>query len=174
MTVKETLDHPGPDTAVADTAEPVDSKEIPATDHDALVVILEALDIPYAACVGDDEIRAKILDERLGHTLVMLRDWLDPDHPGYADDHHRAWSLGYLREKLARHPATGYRTDYAEVMADWAVKHPPAGGAGDPDATGPPAIGATRAARGLPEQSGGESQRSRLALAGPARWADES
>ena len=89
-----------------------------ATDRAALAVILEALDIPLAACEGDNEIRAKILDGRLIHTLGMLREWLSPVGPG--DERHAAWSLAYLRERLAEHPATGYRTDYADVMADWA------------------------------------------------------
>jgi hypothetical protein len=89
----------------------------PATDRDALLLILEALDIPYAATVGDEEIRAKILGQRMNHTLAMLSDWLNPPVPG--DERHAAWSLDYLRERLAEHPAAGYRTDYAEVVADW-------------------------------------------------------
>src|ERR1022692_752978 len=102
-----------------DTTGPAGGKEIAATDHDALVVILEALDIPFAACAGDEEIRAKILNERLIHTLGMLREWLSP--VGAGDEHRAAWSLGYLREQLAKHPATGYRTDYAQGLADWAA-----------------------------------------------------
>ena len=93
-----------------------------ATDRDCLRLILEALDIPHAACQGDAEIRAKIVDERLIHTLGMLRNWLDDRAGGKRDDDHFAWSLGYLREQLAEHPATGYRTDYAQVMADWAAE----------------------------------------------------
>ena len=93
-----------------------------ATDRDALALILEALDIPSAACQGDAEIRAKIVDERLIHTLGMLRSWLDDRASGKRDDDHFAWSLAYCRERLAEHPATGYRTDYAQVMADWAAE----------------------------------------------------
>ena len=46
---------------------------------DALTAVREALDIPHAATVGDDETRAKILDERLGHTVVMLQGILGRD-----------------------------------------------------------------------------------------------
>jgi len=97
-----------------------------AADHDALAAILEALDIPYAASVGDEQIRAKILDARLMHTLIMLRGWLEDDRPGWQRQH----SLDYLRERLAEHPAAGYRTDYAEVMADWAAGRKAAAEAG--------------------------------------------
>ncbi len=37
-----------------------------STAIDALAAVVETLDIPYAATVGNDEIRAKILDQRLG------------------------------------------------------------------------------------------------------------
>lgn len=60
---------------------------------------------PHAATVGDDETRAKILDERLGRTVAILggilgRDTI-PDIP---------WSVAYLRARLAEHPAAGYKT----------------------------------------------------------------
>jgi hypothetical protein len=109
----------------------------PATDHDALAAILEALDIPFGASTGDEEIRAKILSERLIHALGMLSDWLNPPAPG--DERHAAWSLAYLREQLAKHPATGYRTDYAQVMADWTAER--AGKGLDLDASGLPDSG---------------------------------
>jgi hypothetical protein len=72
---------------------------------DALTAVREALDIPHAATVGDDETRAKILDERLGHTVVMLQGILDRDATVDIP-----WSAGYLREQLAKHPAEGYKT----------------------------------------------------------------
>jgi hypothetical protein len=78
----------------------------------ALAAVREALDIPHAATVGDDEIPAKILDERLGHTVAMLAGILDRDP--VADI---PWSAGYLRERLAEHPAEGYKT-WAERVAE--------------------------------------------------------
>lgn len=79
---------------------------------DALRAVREALDIPHAATVGDDETRAKILDERTGHAVAMLQGILGrdttPDIP---------WSVGYLREQLAKHPAEGYKT-WDERMAE--------------------------------------------------------
>jgi hypothetical protein len=71
----------------------------------ALEAVLEALDIPHAATMADDEIRTKILVERAGHAVVMLRAIMHDEHP--APD--AAWSVNYLRERLAEHPPT-YRT----------------------------------------------------------------
>src|ERR1039458_2597656 len=80
--------------------------------RDALEAIRETLDIPYAATVGDDEIRAKILDQRLGHVVAMLGDILGddpaPDVP---------WAVAYLRARLAEPPAEGYKT-WDERMAE--------------------------------------------------------
>jgi hypothetical protein len=81
--------------------------------HDALRAVLEALDIPHAATNGDQETRDKILLERAGHALIMLRSVLDGEHP--APD--APWSVAYLRERLAEHPAAGYKT-WAERMAE--------------------------------------------------------
>src|ERR1700730_12173927 len=85
---------------------------IPQPARDALEAVREALDIPHAATVGDEEIRAKILDQRLGHAVVMLAGILGedpaPDIP---------WSVAYLRARLAEHPAQGYKT-WAERMAE--------------------------------------------------------
>lgn len=79
----------------------------PARDGllDALHAVLEAVDIPHAATVGEQRTRDTILVERVGHVAVMLRGLL-------ADDswHDWAWSTAYLRERLADHPATGYKT----------------------------------------------------------------
>jgi hypothetical protein len=84
---------------------------------DALGAIREAIDIPYAATVGDDETRAKILDQRLGHAVAMLQGILSDDP--IADV---SWSVAYLRERLAEHPATGYRTWGERVAELEAVK----------------------------------------------------
>jgi hypothetical protein len=79
----------------------------PTEARNALAAVLEALDTPHAATMGEEEKRAKILEERLGHTVVMLRSVLDPDRAGHPDV---PWSIAYLRTQLAKHPATGYRT----------------------------------------------------------------
>lgn len=98
--------------------------------------VLEALAIPYAATVGHEEARAKILNERLRHTLVMLQNLA-------ARDVDLAWSLEYLRERLAEYPPTGYVThdQAAERLAagaSWmeAVRLDDSGdGSGDGDPT---------------------------------------
>jgi hypothetical protein len=75
---------------------------------DALRVVHEALAIPHAATVGDDEVRAKILDQRLGRAVAFLDALFECLEDGR--DTMIPWSVGYLRERLAEHPATGYRT----------------------------------------------------------------
>ena len=79
----------------------------------ALAAVREAIDIPDAATAGDAETRAKILDERLISTVIMLRNILGKD--GRAVD--VPWSVAYLRARLAEHPAAGYKTR-AERMAE--------------------------------------------------------
>ncbi|MFJ8697250.1 hypothetical protein [Streptomyces roseolilacinus] len=67
-----------------------------------LEAIREAIAIPYAATVGDNETRIHILTERVIHAQITLDNVLDRgDDPG--------WSADYLRARLAEHPATGYR-----------------------------------------------------------------
>ncbi|MCW2943385.1 MAG: hypothetical protein JWR24_102 [Actinoallomurus sp.] len=82
-------------------------------------VVLEALDIPYAATHGDDEIRDKILDRRLAQAVSALTFILDdgPDRP----DVDTTWHLSYLREKFAEHPPIGYRT-WDEAVAETAAR----------------------------------------------------
>lgn len=72
---------------------------------DALRAVREALDIPHPATVGDGETHDRILQERVRHAVVMLRSVLEPDrHPDVP------WSTAYLRDRLAEHPAEGYKT----------------------------------------------------------------
>ena len=78
---------------------------------EALEAVLEALDIPHAATVGDEERRTAILVERAGHAVVMLRAILHEQHP--APD--IAWSVAYLRDRLAEHPSVGYKTCEARL-----------------------------------------------------------
>ena len=104
------------------TAEPLSSPalETPGGEHqatceyrDALEAVLEALDIPHAATVGHEEIRNRVLLERVGHTVVMLSAILDGEHPAPGVP----WSVAYLRARLAEHPAQGYKT-WDERMAE--------------------------------------------------------
>lgn len=78
----------------------------------ALRAVLEALDIPNPATVGDGEVHDRILAERVLHTVIFLRGILDDGRVSPPE-----WSLDYFREKLAEHPATGYRT-WDEAIAD--------------------------------------------------------
>ena len=78
---------------------------------DALRAVLEALDIPHAATAGEQEVRDRIFMERAGHAVVMLQGILGGDTYG------PAWSVGYLRERLAEHLAPAYKT-WAERMAE--------------------------------------------------------
>lgn len=85
---------------------------IPQPARDVLAAVLEALAIPNAATVGEQETRDKILVERAGHTVAMLRSILgEPPQPDVA------WSVAYLRDRLAEHPAMGYKT-WAERVAE--------------------------------------------------------
>lgn len=77
----------------------------------ALQAVLEALDIPHPATVGDGKLRDKILADRTRHAVVFLQSFLD------ADRSDPEWSLGYFREKLAENPPTGYRT-WDEAVAE--------------------------------------------------------
>jgi hypothetical protein len=86
---------------------------IPQPARDVLEAVREAIDIPHAATMGDQEVRTKILIERAGHAVVMLEAVLDGSHP--APD--IPWSVSYLRAQLAEHPATGYKT-WAECMIE--------------------------------------------------------
>ena len=79
--------------------------------REALDAVRDALDIPHAATVGEQETRDRILVERAGHAVVMLQSILG------GDTFDPAWSIAYLREQLAKHPAAGYKT-WAERVAE--------------------------------------------------------
>jgi hypothetical protein len=82
---------------------------------EALRAVRDAIRIPHAATMGGDETRTKILIERVGHAAVMLDGILGRDT--YPDV---AWSVAYLRERLAEHPAEGYKT-WDERMAELGI-----------------------------------------------------
>ncbi|SRR6266568_3766713 len=84
----------------------------PGPARDALAAVLEALDIPNAATAGGQETRAKILEHRTRHAVVMLESVLNPAAPGEV-----SWSVDYLCARLAEHPAAGYKT-WAERVAE--------------------------------------------------------
>ncbi|MFI1951973.1 hypothetical protein ACH437_08975 [Streptomyces xinghaiensis] len=67
-----------------------------------LAVVLEALDIPHPATVGDSETHREVLDHRTMDAVTALRGVLHRgDDPG--------WSADYLRARLAEKPPAGYR-----------------------------------------------------------------
>lgn len=70
--------------------------------RDLLAAVLEALDIPHPATIGDGEQHARVLTDRAMHARIALENVLQRgDDPG--------WSADYLRARLAEHPPTGYR-----------------------------------------------------------------
>ncbi|MET7711028.1 hypothetical protein [Streptomyces sp. NPDC005407] len=71
--------------------------------RDLLAAVLEALDIPHPATVGDGEVHDRLLADRAMHAVIALRSTLD-GHPLGIE-----WTTQYLRERLAEHPPTGYR-----------------------------------------------------------------
>lgn len=68
-----------------------------------LAALLEALDIPHPATVGDSEVHDRILIERTMHAVIALRNVV-LDARADTD-----WEADYLRSRLAEIPATGYR-----------------------------------------------------------------
>lgn len=88
-----------------------------AGDHagQALAAVLEALSIPHATTVGDEETRNQILLMRVMHTVVFL-EGLDQEDQAYVAESfpHR---LSYFRERLAAYPAEGYKT-WDELVAE--------------------------------------------------------
>lgn len=73
--------------------------------RDFLAAVLEALDIPHPATVGDAEVHDRILVDRAMHAVIALRNVAAGEQPLGVE-----WTTAYLREQLAKTPATGYRT----------------------------------------------------------------
>lgn len=73
---------------------------------DLVSVVQEALNIPHAATVGHEETRNKIFMTRTMHVAAALNSLLDPSR-----DPDLVWEIGFLRDQLAKHPATGYVTN---------------------------------------------------------------
>lgn len=89
-------------SAAATDQPPTD--RLPAPVVDLLAAVREALDIPHPATLGDSERHAEILAERVSHAVIALCSVLDGG-PSLGIE----WTTSYLREQLAKVPATGYR-----------------------------------------------------------------
>jgi hypothetical protein len=80
--------------------------ETPAENRDLrqlLEAVLQALDVPRPATIGDEEAYRAILENHAMHARIALRGVLEQgDDPG--------WAADYLKARLAEKPATGYRT----------------------------------------------------------------
>ncbi|MEV7976220.1 hypothetical protein [Streptomyces sp. NPDC086519] len=82
--------------------------------RDLLAAVLEAIDLPHPATVGGSEAHDRLLNARVVHARVALRNLLD-DGPDLGP----AWTAKYLRERLAEHPIAGYVTvDQAHAALD--------------------------------------------------------
>jgi hypothetical protein len=73
--------------------------------RELLAVVLEALDIPHPATIGDTEAHDRTLNDRAMHTVIALQRVLEEDRDPLGVE----WTTTYLRERLAEHPPTGYR-----------------------------------------------------------------
>ncbi|WP_030342241.1 hypothetical protein [Streptomyces californicus] len=73
-----------------------------------LDAVLDAIDIPHPATVGDTEAHQVALDRRASLAIVVARAALAENPDDYG------WNAAYLRRKLAEHPPTGYR-HYADT-----------------------------------------------------------
>jgi hypothetical protein len=82
-----------------------------------LTAVLEALDIPHPATMGDEQVRDEILAVRVRHTVVFLQALVKGPETGLDP----ARLLAGFRERLAEHPATGYRT-WDEAVAELRAK----------------------------------------------------
>lgn len=109
--------------------------------REALAVILDALDIPYAATAADAEIREDVLEKRVALAKQTLRHLLPETGVNVGLE------IGLLRDQLAEHPPT-YVTDVQAQAAR-------AAGASYEESvqpTGPPA--ADPPAPGIPDRGG--------------------
>jgi hypothetical protein len=77
----------------------------PTPARDLLAAVLEALDIPLPATVGDHRRYAEVLEQRASWARTALRAALRAG--GGQDLARSAW---FLRQQLAKHPPAGYNT----------------------------------------------------------------
>ncbi|MEU0343156.1 hypothetical protein ABZ092_30460 [Streptomyces bobili] len=88
------MDHPMPSSESGKSSAP----EL----RQLLTAVLEALDIPHPATVGDTQEHDRVLNDRAMHAAIALRNTLE-GHPLGIE-----WTTSYLRERLAEHPPTSY------------------------------------------------------------------
>lgn len=88
------MDHPMPSAAPGKPSDAV---------RELLAAVLEALDIPSPATIGDTETHDRVLNDRAMHAKIALRSALEE---GPLDIE---WTTSYLREQLLKHPADGYQ-----------------------------------------------------------------
>jgi hypothetical protein len=96
----------------------VNSVPLPPDVRDLLAAVLDAIDLPYPRTAGDQPRRREVLAERAMHAAITLRRVLRADPTPHPAD--LAQETGWLRERLAANPPTGY--------AHWPTT-PPGGGA---------------------------------------------
>lgn len=84
------------------------SSEIPEPVRDLLAAVLEAIDLPHPATFSGSEVHDRLLAERVVYARLALRSALGDDALG--PDMGPAWDAKFLRERLAKHPITGYVT----------------------------------------------------------------
>ncbi|MER6527642.1 hypothetical protein [Streptomyces sp. NPDC001508] len=72
--------------------------------RELLAAVLEALDIPFSATVGDSDRYREALADRAMHAVLALRALTEGEQPLGVE-----WTTAYLREQLTKTPATGYR-----------------------------------------------------------------
>lgn len=89
-----------PRPLVAQAADADDLREL-------LAAVVEVLTPPYAATVGGEEVRSKILDDRLAVTLAVLEGVIAPDRPHWDSIPE---NTAFLRGAIAQYPAVGYVT----------------------------------------------------------------
>jgi hypothetical protein len=76
--------------------------------HDLLAVMLAAIDIPCPATLADTARHQEVLAKRVMHATITLRHVLGREGTRLSAD--LAWETAYLREQLAAHPPSGYKT----------------------------------------------------------------
>ena len=90
---------------MAESAMSTTQNSTPSTDIRALLdAVLDAIDIPQPATIGDTDGYQVALDRRASLAIIIARAAL-ADAP--ADI---GWNADYLRQKIAEHPPTGYRS----------------------------------------------------------------
>ncbi|HEY3714373.1 MAG TPA: hypothetical protein VGL39_07600 [Jatrophihabitantaceae bacterium] len=69
--------------------------------REMLAAVLDAIDLPHPATIGDGEIHDQVLKQRAMHAVISARTVLErPDGT--------SWDVAYLRERLAEHPTDSY------------------------------------------------------------------